>query len=93
MYPRRDDIIYHEDPAAAVQTDEGPGAVYEPYAKRGKLQIKTIFALLKCPFTAALHSLKRLWRGLPFMRPEQTPFYDLLQSKAEQMSIHIFIII
>lgn len=44
------------------------------------------FALLKCPFTAALYSLKQLREGLPFMRPGQTPFYDLLQSKAEQMS-------
>lgn len=50
MYPQRDDIIYHQDPAAAVQTDEGPGAIYEPYAKRGKLQIKTIFCSSKMSF-------------------------------------------
>lgn len=37
MYPRRDDIIHHKDPAAAVQTDEGPGAVDAPYAKICKL--------------------------------------------------------
>lgn len=37
MDPQRDDIIYHKAPAGAVQTDEGPRAVYEPYAGRSKL--------------------------------------------------------
>lgn len=43
-------------------------------------------AILKHPFITITHSLQWRWESLPFRRPEQTLFYDLLQSKAEQMA-------
>lgn len=43
-------------------------------------------AIPKHPFITITHSLQWRWESLPFRRPEQTLFYDLLQSKAEQMA-------